>query len=276
MKILKSSLFALFLLLFVWIFFTRPAQVFANPVCSGSPACVWKEVLYTYEVCRDVIVGGYPVRQCWDVTETALRCTIPQSGGGSCVCCYYNGCYLNCPGTNPPGGGDDDDPPDPPPPGSTPTPTPVPAMGNVRVRAVSVPSGTSTCAQVNASTSYIAAGITLYPPGVTKTTPVNGTYATWNNQTVVSPYTTYGFSDTPPGDYVFKLACWSRDTPGSSGAGSFAELYNGSTLTWQAGFVNGVGWWQAKGGDVHASATQRENSIKSDRSFAFVFGGRHV
>ena len=123
------------------------------------------------------------------------------------------------------------------------------------MRAVSIPSSTSTCAQVSASTSYIASDIILYPPATTKTTPVNGTYATWTNQTVFPPYTTYGFGNTPPGDYVLKFACWNRDTPAAGGNSSYADLYDASTLTWQLGYTAGTPWAQTLGGDVYASGT---------------------
>lgn len=121
---------------------------------------------------------------------------------------------------------------------------------------MAVASGTNSCAEVNASTTYIADDITLYPPGITKTTPVNGSYASWANQSITSPYTTYTFADTPPNGYVYKLACWSRDLPGAiSGSGAAADLYDGSTLTWTVGYTVGAPWYQAQGGDVYAATT---------------------
>ena len=86
---------------------------------------------------------------------------------------------------------------------------------------------------------------------------MDGTYATWTNQTIFSPYTTYGFSDTPPGDYVLKFACWSRDAPAAGGNSSYADLYDGSTLTWQLGYTACTPWVQAVGGDVYAAGTLR-------------------
>ncbi len=265
MKTFHIALRLIVLLFFVLGIAPRYTQhVRANSVCTEFPppaACVMQEVLYTRERCDYVALypGGPAPYTCWDVIETALRCTIPQSGGGSCVCCYYDGCYLNCPGTNPPGG---NNPPDPPPPGSTPTPiptpTPTPVPGTVRMRAVAVSSGTTTCAQLDSSTSYIASAITLYPPGMTNTTPVDGSYATWNNQPVIPPFTTYSFTDTPPVDYVLKMACWSRTAVNpSSGQGYAADLYSGSTITWRLGYTNGTAWWQTKGGDVSAASALR-------------------
>ncbi len=258
MKITSQFKYVIAIVLFFVASFVNPKIVFANSICDGtSPACIMQEIEYTYEVCREVELypGGPAPYTCWDVTGTDDRCTIPQAGGGSCSCCYHDGCYLNCPGINPgPGGGGDGggDGGG----GATPTPTPVP--GTVRMRAVSVPSATSTCAQLNSSTSYIASGITLYPPGITNTTPIDGTYATWSDMPVIPPYTTYSFSDTPPGDYILKLACWTRDAPGASAQGYAADLYSGSTLSWQLGYTAGTGWWQAaRGGDVYASAALR-------------------
>ncbi len=253
MKKILLSVFTVVLLLGLWM--SQPATVRAQDVCNGVH-CNWVWLPYTWYSCTGSL-ATYNLSCQWQ-TEMREVCQIPQSGGGACACCWPDGCYLNCPGINPPG---NNNPPEPPPVGSSPTPiptpTPTPVPGTVRMRAVSVPSATSTCAQLGSSTSYIASGITLYPPGITRTTPIDGTYATWNNQPVIPPYTTYSFSDTPPSDYVLKIACWTRDAPGASAQGYAADLYSGSTLTWNLGYTAGVGWWQAQGGDVYASAALR-------------------
>lgn len=107
------------------------STVYANAICNGtSQACVMQWIEYTRmeTVCdKDQYGRDVNCRQV-QVTSREERCTIPQAGGGTCQCCWDDGCYLNCPGTNPTGnpGPDPTDPP--PPPGATPTDTPTPTI----------------------------------------------------------------------------------------------------------------------------------------------------
>lgn len=191
--------------------------------------------------------------------ETATCCTYYQSGGGSCSCCV-NGddtCYFGCSG--PPTTGN----PEPTvAPGDTPTntptpilftPSPTPQPGTVRARAVLVPNGTSACSTVQASTSYIPVGITLFGEGVTHATTVDGAYVTWANALAG----TKSFVDAPPTDYILALACWDTDLPAAQGSAYTATLSPGSTLTWQLGYTAGAGWVQAQGGDVYSATSLR-------------------
>lgn len=95
--------------------------------------------------------------------------------------------------------------------------------------------------------------MTVFPPGQSQNTPTDGTYATFVSQLITAPYTTYGFDVLTPGSYVYKLACWTRDSPATSGTGATADLYTDSTLTWDVGFTNGAPWVQSQGGDVYAA-----------------------
>ncbi|MBM3179466.1 MAG: hypothetical protein FJZ86_03840 [Chloroflexi bacterium] len=203
------------------------------------------------------------------MTENHLRCTIPQAGGGSCSCCYMDGCYLDCGGTVPQGGGGDGDgdgdggggaycgdgtcnsP------GETCTvcasdcgacPT-----GNVHVRAMAIPAQASQCTDVVSSTAYIASNVTLFPVGTAKTTPVNGTYAQWNGV----PVSTYSMTNVPPQDYVLKFACYSK-----TGGAPYTNAYSASlganeTIQWHLGYTSGISWAQVVGGDVYATTTMR-------------------
>jgi hypothetical protein len=268
---MRKSLYILLVVLTVFLAGFVYSPKASAQVCN-SGACVMKPCQKLVESCQEDAYGN-PIN-CISYWQASTCCTIPQSGGGSCSCCDSTGnCYLNgCSGSGGDGGG-----------GSGPTCGDASCNGNetcntcatdcgacpqgtVRIRAVSVSSSTSTCGQVNASTSYIAVPFTLYPPGQTKTTPTDGSYQSWTAQPVVAPYTTYGFSDSPSGDYVYKLGCWVRTAvAASSGSGSSADLYSGSTLTWQVAYVSGVGWFQAQGGDVYASA-QLQSLIPSGAS----------
>jgi hypothetical protein len=243
-------IFIVFLLLS--LSFLGPKPVFANPICDGtSPACIDQYIPYTREVCSTQIVGGYPQLVCTEITTYETRCTIPQSGGGQCSCCYEDGCYLNCPGTNTGGGsysysqGSYA--------GGTPTPTPTPLPGTIRVRAVTVSSTASACSAFTGNTNYVTSSVTVNPPGQTQSLATDGSYTAWTNQPVVGSYTTYSFSDAAAAGQTLQLACWSRNAPAAASSGYSADLYPGSTITWDLGYSLGATWFQTIGGDVYAS-----------------------
>ena len=253
--------------LFVWLFAVSSPVVAS--VCDGHPACVPVYTEYCWTESRDCL---YPQTGTCTFQQCEMRpdiCSIPQAGGGSCTCCWNDGCYLSCGGsTTGGGGGSYSYSQSSYAPGSTPTPTPI-QTGIVRARAALVPIGTTSCADVQASTNYIPVGITLFSEGESKTTGSDGSYtsSTW----ATSPIGTKSFSDAPANpDYVLTLACWDTTSPAAQGSGYSATLANGSTLTWQLGYTAGTGWWQAQGGDVYA-ATQLRSYIPSA-----AVGGRYA
>ena len=77
----------------------KPQTVLANSVCTDEPpGCVMQWISYTEDVpCLCEFVNYIQVCQTCQVTNIVERCTIPQSGGGLCQCCFNDGCYLNCP-----------------------------------------------------------------------------------------------------------------------------------------------------------------------------------
>lgn len=127
-----------------------------------------------------------------------------------------------------------------------------PPSSTARARAVVVPSNTTTCAQVNGSSNYAATNITLVPGGGSKSAS-GGSYATWAG-ICDDTYTT---SEDLPTDYAPILACWTQTAPPTQGTGYSADVPPGSTVTWNLGYVAGVAWAQAQGGDVYAATTLR-------------------
>jgi len=118
-------------------------------VCDGHIACVpvYAEYCWTETFACALYPGEDPPTDTCTQQQCEMRaniCSIPQAGGGSCTCCWNDGCYLSC-GGSPTGGGGGEEEDEPPPPGATatntPTPTPV-GSGTVRARAVLVPTGT--------------------------------------------------------------------------------------------------------------------------------------
>ncbi len=250
-----------FLSLSLFLFLIPSSRVFAQyPTPTPSCTCT----AGTEPVCPPP-VGSFPVcnhtnGDClWSCTEVDSLCTSwsDWSGCGPGICGETRYCtdpiFINdaesqyCPGecgnpgpTPTSGGG----------PTATPTPTPVPVT--VRARGVVVPSGTTACATVNGSTSYISDTLYVTPGGPAEAQTVSGgTYASWSKTAG-----TYTVTDAPPTEYVLKLACWTTTVPAAQGTGLTADA-GGGTLTWNLGYTLGVGWWQAQGGDVYASAALR-------------------
>ncbi len=121
--------------------------------------------------------------------------------------------------------------------------------GNARARGHIIASTVTTCAQVRASTNYLAETLTLTNALPASQNISGGTYAQWNNL-VPNAHT---LSDIPPAGYVLKLACWQTDTPAAQGTGMTADVPTGGTLTWNLGYTNGTAWMQTRGGDVYAA-----------------------
>lgn len=120
-RITSTFIATVFLGMFVFL-----TPISANSVCGGNnPACVPSWVQYCWTYYEELYPGGPTVgRQQCEMREV---CSIPQSGGGSCTCCWNDGCYLNCGGPTPaPTSGGGPEPTNPP--GSTPTNTPVPPV----------------------------------------------------------------------------------------------------------------------------------------------------
>lgn len=91
--------------------------VFANSVCSGSPACVYVYTNYCWtRTFECALYPGGPLNGTCTDQQCEMRpgiCSIPQSGGGSCTCCWNDGCYYSCPGAPTPAPGNGDPPADP-------------------------------------------------------------------------------------------------------------------------------------------------------------------
>ena len=163
MTIVKRLCSMVFFSLFIFMAFTQPQQVFANAVCDlTGPPCVMEYIPYTYLYCKPVYSTTAPYGQigedCTEQTEIVERCTIPQSGGGSCQCCYNDGCYLDCAVIQPTGGGgggdgEGDGEGEVAPLGSTSTPVPTStpiALGTIQARAVQVTADDTSCTAIRA------------------------------------------------------------------------------------------------------------------------------
>jgi hypothetical protein len=243
------------IVLLIEMLIALPSYVFAQ--CDGSVGCTYVMETYSYDCGKE----GYP-QTCHDIRKV---CRIYGSGGGSCTCCYNDACVAEC-GTMSNNTTPDPNDPNPPycgngtcDPGNNETCSNCPAdcgacpTGNVQVRAMAIPSTATTCTDVVSSAAYIADNITLYPVGTTKTTSVDGSYATWNGV----PVNTYGMLDTPPADYVLRFACYTK-TGGAPYTNSYsASVGSGETVSWNLGYTAGSPWWQAAGGDVYGATTLR-------------------
>ncbi len=159
--------------------------------------------------------------------------SIDDCGGVSC---------SSCPGGGGAGGGGGG--------GSTNTPT-IQQVGNLRARAVAIDASVTSCAQVRASTNYLASTLSLSPYVAPGSQSVSGaTYATWGGAYV----DTYTLSNAVGAGYVLKYACWQTDIPAAQGSSLTADLPANATLTWDLGYSNGTSWAQTRGGDVYAAS----------------------
>ncbi len=270
MKMLKLSLFVLSLFLFIWIFLTQPVQVFANAVCDGtSPACVMEYIPWIHTVKTNCTTDAYGVETCdqTEVTDIVSRCTIPQSGGGSCQCCYKDGCYLDCGVIQPTGGppGPPDEPPaDPPPPGSTSTPVPTStpiSLGTIQARAVQVTQDDTSCTairavpttagQINNTILQFTRSSASAPPAQVQS---GANYVTFAN--ILAGWYTVD-SILPTIDWMYSRACWNNLTNGTTGEGLSQTLGANQTIVWDIGYTLGTAWLQTQGGDVYASGNVR-------------------
>lgn len=258
MKLTKLITFFIATTALVGALFVTPQTVMANSVCTDEPvACVIMEIPYTWDY--DCLCDIYGVCQTCQQTALVPRCTIPQAGGGSCYCCFNDGCYLNCDGGGGGGGGGGDTATDPTPtlpPGVTPTATPTPAPGTITAVARMVTTDT-TCAAVSSSTTGISG------------TTFNFTASSANQPAaqVQSGNVPVTFSSQPVGSYNINYTLpsteWTIGTPCIYlngvlvGYGESATLTGGSTLEWRFGFTRGSPWVQVDGGDVYASAMLR-------------------
>lgn len=233
-------------------------RVNANSVCTDNPlACVPVWIPWTHTVKTNCVTDPYTHLQVCDeieVTDKVERCSIPQEGGGSCTCCYNDGCYLNCPGV--PGTGGDDttgDTTTEPPPAATATPTPVTGTINAVARVVTTD---TTCAAVSNSAAGISGTRFSFSAGSANQPAAK----TQSGNTAVS------FTNQPSGsyniDYVLPTTGYTPVTPcvyqnGVLVAYGDSATLPGGTLEWRIGFTAGAPWVQTEGGNVYASATLR-------------------
>ena len=245
-----SLVFPLIILVVIIVF--NPRLVLANDVCTNNPpGCIMQEIWYTHLVqsCEFNIYGIYTCGEPTQITEKATRCTIPQQGGGSCYCCYADGCYLNCPGNPGPGGDTTGDTTTDP----VPTATPTPPTGTVNAVARVVTTDT-TCAAVSNSSTGISGTQFSFSAG-SASQPVAQTQS---GNTAVS------FTNLPVGsyniDYTLPTATYTPVIPcvyqnGVLVAYGDSATLSGGTLEWRIGFTAGSPWVQTEGGNVYASAT---------------------
>ena len=133
----------------------------------------------------------------------------------------------------------------------TPTPTPIP-NSTITVNGGSIVSSSSpTCAEVFASTSYIANTIMLIPGGVPQSVAPGGS-ATWLMRSG-----TYTVRESPPAGYVLQQACWVKSGvgPSTQGSGLTEGVLANQTITWTLGYSDAVGWTQVSGGDAYAATS---------------------
>jgi hypothetical protein len=198
--------------------------------------------------------------------HTDLRCTIPQADGSTCKCCFEDGCYLNCPGTNTGGGGGGEDPP----PDTGGGPTVPPAVpGTITAVAREVTSD-QTCTAVSNSTTGIAGTRFEFAVGSQNRPPAQiqsgNTPVTFASQPVGS----YTLVHTlPSSEYALSTPCIYRNGV-LTAYGDNAYLPSGGTLEWRLGFTRGTAWAQTQGGDVYVSGTLRSYvpTLASPRVFS--------
>lgn len=259
---MKVRLYLLAAALLLASFFasSQTQKVYANSVCTQNPpACVMTWITYSWTADCNCVTNPYTgIRTCqtcqyWD---TQLRCVIPQAGGGSCQCCFNDGCYLNCPGVPPTSGGGNNNNNPTSTPVPNPTATPTPAPGTITAVAREVTTDT-TCNAVSNSTTPVtgtqfgfAAGSANQPAPKTQTTNTPVTFA---NQ----PAGSYTIDYTPPtAEWVLAAACIYQNGV-LTAYGNTESLTSGATVDWRFGFTKGTSWAQASGGDVYASASLR-------------------
>lgn len=112
----------------------------------------------------------------------------------------------------------------------------------------SVSSSASSCADVNASTTYANPLTFSFAPALA---PVSQTQSgsspvVWNNV----PPTTYTLSQSAPADYSLQYACWTKTGGAPFTSGLSASAQSGETVTWQLGYVLGRAWAKVVGGDA--------------------------
>ncbi len=219
----------------------------AQDACN-SVACVWVDCSYTSYQCDEDAYGN-PINCHWVTTfKPKGCCQIPQSGGGSCTCCYDGGCYFNCPAGGGGGGGTD--------PTAVPTPTP-PNPATLTAIAKQVTSTDTSCTAVRASTT----GVTGTIFGFTASS------ANQPNPKTQAGAATVTFGGQPPGWYTLTAtppnANWAavnsciykNSTLYSIGWTALAN--GGDTVGWEIGYTYGTPWAQTSGGDVYASGILR-------------------
>ena len=246
------------------------SPVFANTVCSsGSPACVpvYTQYCWTRTFECSAYPGGPLTSTCTD-QQCEMRsqvCSIPQAGGGSCICCWNDGCYLDCGVIPPTGGGGPTDPPaDPPPPGSTSTPVPTSTpitLGTIQARAVQVTQADTSCTairsvpttagQINNTILQFTRSSASAPPAQMQS---GANYVTFAN--ILTGWYTVD-SILPTIDWMYSRACWNNLTTGTTGEGLSQTLGANQTIAWDIGYTLGTAWLQTQGGDVYASGNVR-------------------
>jgi hypothetical protein len=126
--------------------------------------------------------------------------------------------------------------------------------GTIKARAVSVDPSDTSCATIRSGgTGSIGGTVFQFTPSSASQpapqTQSGSSYVVFNNAAIG----TYIIAPQAPAGYTSPTYCWSRSTAPTSGTANTADLYAGDTLTWDIGYVHGVAWSQAGGGDVYAS-----------------------
>ncbi len=137
----------------------------------------------------------------------------------------------------------------------------IPPSGTIRSRAAVVPAAQATCANINASTTYLngsSLGFSV-PNGISRQTQAGGAYVTWNNL-ATGNYTADAVSPAPPPNYVFQRGCWSS-TDGTSGQDANSILTAGATVTYNLGMSLQPDWMQVVGGSLNAGGGSIDISV---------------
>ncbi len=131
------------------------------------------------------------------------------------------------------------------------------SSGTIQARALTVNPTNTSCATIRAGGTGGIAGstFTFSPSSPSHPAPVppsqvGSQYIVYDPATAGNGYT---IQPTIPAGYLPARYCWQRTTAPTTGETQSADLPAGDTLTWDIGYMHGVPWSQASGGDVYAA-----------------------